>query len=438
MAEITSAWGTYPDYRIDLIRSQATGRVRWGDLVLAESDSCLVMEESDHQARLYFPESDVNWEHFEPTDEHTVCPFKGEADYWTLMAADPPEENVVWTYREPFPEVAGIKDYACFYDDRLEVELVEHFPGDADHEVVHRFPPWGDVTDLSNVMDVTPTNDTTFVSPPFPDPPPGDFLPDRAPNRRLVIESGQLLGEGIVAASKAVPGQRVTSASMIFAKAALFDEEHEVTVDILRGGRTFSTVEARITQAGKLRSAGIFLLDSGADDTIRNVADPPDVAGPYESTPVDMAVLGRELRVVDGTYDRQPDETGDPEIHTWVRFREAPEHAYLHAALLAQSTGHWTIAAAMRPHAGITQALAHVTLSTGIMATNIAFHDEFDVSDWLLYVNPATYAGRGLVHGEGRVHTIDGNMVASYSVQAMVREFATDPGAMGSESVNAM
>ena len=31
-----------------------------------------------------------------------------------------------------------------------------------------------------------------------------------------------------------------------------------------------------------------------------------------------------------------------------------------------------------------------------------AFHDEFDVREWLLYVNPAIYAGRGLAHGEGR------------------------------------
>ena len=35
--------------------------------------------------RIYVPEDDVRWEHFERTEHHTVCPFKGEADYWTLM-----------------------------------------------------------------------------------------------------------------------------------------------------------------------------------------------------------------------------------------------------------------------------------------------------------------------------------------------------------------
>ena len=162
---------------------------------------------------------------------------------------------------------------------------------------------------------------------------------------------------------------------MVFSRAALFDEPHEVIVDVLRAGRSFSTVEARISQADKLRATGLLLLDSGADDTIRGSAEAPDVPGPDQCPRLDQGVTGREFRVVDGAYRRRPDETGPPEIQTWARFRDAPADPCLHAALLAQSTTHWTIAAAMRPHEGVTEALAHVTLSTGIMATTIAFHD---------------------------------------------------------------
>ena len=83
----------------------------------------------------------------------------------------------------------------------------------------------------------------------------------------------------------------------------------------------------------------------------------------------------------------------------------------------------------MRPHKGFGEADAHVTLSTGIMSVSIAFHDDVDVTEWLLYANPSTYAGRGLAQGEGRVFTQDGRLVASYSVQAMIRGFARDPNA---------
>jgi acyl-CoA thioesterase-2 len=439
MTEVESAWDRYPGYRVALLPFNGTGRISHGGRILAESEHCLIVAESDHGARLYFPEAAVNWDLFEPTDHSTTCPFKGAAQYWSLSDTDAPLENVLWGYPIPFPQVADLAGHVAFYEDRVEATLVEAFPDDPEHEVSHSFPPWGDAADLLNLIDVEPNGAGRFVSPPFPDPPLGEFFPGLLKeNPRLVIEGGQLLAEGIVAAAKTVPGQRVTSASMIFCKAAMFDSSHDVEVEVLRPGRTFSTVQIHVTQDEKLRSAGVMLLDSGASDTIRGSVAPPDVPGPYECPQLDMAVTGRELRTVDNAYRRRPEETGPQEIYTWARFRHAPDHDYLHAALLAQSTTHWTIAASMRPHEGITEAQAHVTLSTGIMATTIAFHDEFDVSDWLLYTNPAIYAGRGLAQGEGRVFSQAGDIVASYTVQAMVRAFNVDPDAMGKDYADAM
>jgi uncharacterized protein (DUF427 family) len=95
--KIESAWPKYPDYRIDLVPSRGTARVWHGDLLLAESDRAVRLEETKHVDRLYFPEADVRWEHFTATDLHTICPFKGQADYWSLTAADPPLDNLVWT-----------------------------------------------------------------------------------------------------------------------------------------------------------------------------------------------------------------------------------------------------------------------------------------------------------------------------------------------------
>ncbi len=438
MAAVESAWGRYPGYRVDLMPWRGRGRVRLGERVLAESDACLLVLESDHAAQLYFPEASVAWEHFAATDHHTVCPFKGEADYWTLAASAPPLANCVWAYRTPLEQVAGLAGYVAFYPDRFEVELVESFPADPGHEVVHRVPPWGDASDLLHLLDVTPTGEGRFASPPYPDPPVGTFLPQlRQKNARVVIEGGQLLGEAIVAASKAVPGRRVTHASMIFSRAARCDQPHEIEVDVLRQGRGFSTVSTRTLQAGKLCSAGLLLLDAGAPDAIRGSVAPPALPPPESCPQLDLGVTGREIRTVDDAYRRHA-QVGPAEIFTWVRFRDAPPHDFLHAALLAQSTTHWTIAAAMRPHEGVNQAQAHVTLSTGILATTIAFHDEFDVREWLLYANPALYAGRGQVQGEGYVFARDGRLVASYTVQAMVREFRTPPEAMGKDSADAM
>ena len=55
----------------------------------------------------------------------------------------------------------------------------------------------------------------------------------------------------------------------------------------------------------------------------------------------------------------------------------------------------------MLPHPGFGEADAHVTLSTGIMGVTIAFHDDIDVTQWLLYSNPAIYAGAGCARARG-------------------------------------
>jgi acyl-CoA thioesterase len=225
---------------------------------------------------------------------------------------------------------------------------------------------------------------------------------------------------------------------MTFSKAASFDLPQELTVSVLRGGRTFSTVAVRVDQDGSFRSSGLLLLGADAPDTIRGTAPMPDVPGPDQAQFLDMGVAGRELRIVEGAYDPDPDRTGPAEIVAWCRFRDDPGSQYLHAALLAQSTTHWTIAAAMRPHPGFGEARAHVDLSTGVMSCAIAFHDEVDVRDWLLYSNPAIYAGRGLAQGEGRVYTRDGRLVANYSCQTMIRSFDRMPGQMGLDYSNAM
>jgi acyl-CoA thioesterase II len=424
VTEIESAWERYPDYEINLVPVTATVRVWHGDTLLAESDAAIRLDEERHVDRLYIPHEHVRWEHFTPTEHHTVCPFKGEADYWTLTAADPHEENVVWAYRRPFEQVGAIAGYVAFYQDRVRIDLDEQW--DEDHRTTNRFPAWGDQADLLRLIDVEPAGPNRFVGLPYRD------------VTRNVVEGGQLLAEAIVAASKTIPNQRVTSAYMIFSKAASFDAPLDLEVDVLRAGRTFSTVDVRIAQDGSLRSAGLLLMDSGAPDVFRGAVEMPSVPGPLESEPLEMRVTGRDLRIVGGAYSGDPNRVGPPEIYAWVRFRDAPPEQYLHTGLMAQSTTHWTIAAAMLPHPGFGEDDAHVTLSTGPMSIAIAFHDDVDVTEWLLYANPATYAGRGLAQGEGHVFTQDGRLVASYTVQAMIRGFLRDPSSMGLDATNAM
>lgn len=424
MSDKPSAWESYPGYRVDLLPCSAKGKITHDGKILAESDACLLVQESDHDSRLYFPESDVRWENFTASEYRTTCPFKGEASYWSLQSGVDSLENVVWTYREPLPQVSGLAGYVSFDTDKLKVQMVQSWADETEHAVVTTLPVWGDAKDLVELLDVQPVAEHRFLSQPYPNPPIGTFIESlKEKRRRSVVEGGHQLSQAIVAASKTIPNQRVTSASMIFSKAASFEEPLDVSVDVLRGGRSFSTLEVKTLQNEQMRSVGLVLMDSSSTDRIRKSMPMPNVAGPEDATPLDMKVTGREIRVVDGAYTNDIDHIGPPEIYAWIRFRDAPAEPYLHTALMTQATTHWTIAAALRPHEGLSQALAHVSLSTGPLKTDICFHDDVDVTQWMLYVNDAVYAGKGQAQGVGKIFSIDGRLLATYSVHTMVRDF---------------
>jgi acyl-CoA thioesterase II len=426
MATVESAWGRYPDYNIDLVAVQGTARVRRGDLLLAESDSAVRLIETDHVERLYLPEAHVRLALLEGNDHHTVCPFKGEADYWSLESPEDPVEDVFWTYRRPFPEVAGIDGYLGVYHEKVRVDIETRWDADPTGSTV-AFPAWGDEDDLLRLIEAEPDGPGRFVAPGYHD------------TTRNAVEGGQLLAQALVAAARTVPEQRLTSAYITFPKAATFDHPVELAVEPLRLGRTFSTLSVRGEQNGTLVSPALVLMGTDVgEDVMRDTVAMPEVAGPEESEPHDMRVVGRAVRVVDGAYSPDPDRTGPPELYVWLRFRDNPVQLHVRNALLAQASTHWTIAAVMRPHEGMGEAEAHVSLSTGPMSVAIAFHDDAPFPQWILYANRATWSGRGLCQGEGRVFSQDGRLLASYSVQAMIRRFSSDSEAEGRDPTTAM
>jgi acyl-CoA thioesterase-2 len=247
-------------------------------------------------------------------------------------------------------------------------------------------------------------------------------------SHRTVVEGSQILGQAIVAAGRYAPGRRVVHASMVFMRAASTTEPLRIDLDELSSGRNFTTVAPHVRQAGKLCASGIMLLDATAPDVMRHAAAMPSTPGPDESVARDMAMPGYDTRFVGGSYTGDPNApVGPPEIDAWIRFRDAtPSDPCIHAALLANFTGNISIAAAMRPHAGIGQGQAHRTLSTAINTITLALHADVRADRWMLYRHHSTFAGDGMTHSECRVYDEHGTLLASFTVDGMVRRFAAD------------
>jgi uncharacterized protein (DUF427 family) len=115
-----SLFDAYPNHRVDLEANPAPVEVVVAGETVAASRRTLLVHETKLPAVVYFPREDVRSELLERTDHQSFCPFKGEASYWTVRVGDHCLENCVWSYEDPFDEVAGLKDYMAFYAERVE------------------------------------------------------------------------------------------------------------------------------------------------------------------------------------------------------------------------------------------------------------------------------------------------------------------------------
>ena len=107
----------------------------------------------------------------------------------------------------------------------------------------------------------------------------------------------------------------MVAASLVFPRAADARTPYLIELDEVTGGRTFTALRATATQGDRTCAFGTLLLDVTAPDVIRHADEAPDVPGPYASTPYDMSVTGRDLRIVDDAYTGDPDApVGPPEL----------------------------------------------------------------------------------------------------------------------------
>ena len=119
-AKRESRWAVDPDYHIEFEPSPRRVRVGLGGETVADSSRMMLMHEGGHLPVYYFPRADVRMALLRRTDHGTHCPYKGDASYWTVEAGGRVAENGVWSYEDPYPEVAAIKDHMAFYWDRMD------------------------------------------------------------------------------------------------------------------------------------------------------------------------------------------------------------------------------------------------------------------------------------------------------------------------------
>jgi acyl-CoA thioesterase len=258
--------------------------------------------------------------------------------------------------------------------------------------------------DLVEALDLEATGDDAYR---------GQCLPGPAG----VVEAGQLMGQAMVAATRGQDDKRVKSLHIVLARAAKADQPVELAVDRMHSGRAFASTTVTLSQGDRLCARASILLTADEPDLISH-ADP----GPG-LTPPTSAPEGEWTTQIVGDVDLvDPASVGPAELDVWSRWDGAPTgDVTVNQSLLAYASNLFLIGAAMRPHDNVGYAVAHKTISTGVIDHTITFHEPFEAGEWLLLRHASPYAGRGRTYGRGDVFRSDGQLAASFVQDNMIR-----------------
>ncbi len=81
--------------------------------------------ETSHPPSWYVPRSAVRESCLFPADGSSFCEFKGRAVYWDLRIGKFESRRAAWSYPDPTPAFAEIRDYLAFYPSRVDSCLID-------------------------------------------------------------------------------------------------------------------------------------------------------------------------------------------------------------------------------------------------------------------------------------------------------------------------
>ena len=114
-----------PYVRVDVLDSARPLRVVLGGETVAETRRARFLLETGLPVRYYIPRADVRADLLLPSETETACPYKGTARYRHVQVGDRIFEDIVWTYGDPLPESLRIKDYLCFFDEKVDAVVLD-------------------------------------------------------------------------------------------------------------------------------------------------------------------------------------------------------------------------------------------------------------------------------------------------------------------------
>jgi uncharacterized protein (DUF427 family) len=113
-----------PYHRVDALESSRHVRVTAGGEVVAESDRPVMVFETGLPPRPYLPRADVRAGVLAPGGKRSICPYKGEASYWSVNGT----QDAAWSYETPLPEALRAQGHVAFDGEGIALQKSRKLP----------------------------------------------------------------------------------------------------------------------------------------------------------------------------------------------------------------------------------------------------------------------------------------------------------------------
>lgn len=276
---------------------------------------------------------------------------------------------------------------------------------------------------LVDLLDLSPIGDDHFQ---------GDSEDLGFPN----VFGGQVLGQGLMAASRTVEGRLPHSLHAYFLRPGNHSMPIDYEVQRVRDGGSFSVRRVIARQGGKEILTGsvsfqvaeegfehqLEMPDAPAPDTLKSEQEYGAMLAPHvperfrDSLTRDRPI---EIRPVDPVNPFKP-EPRPPHKQSWFKTQgHLPDDPVLHRCLLTYASDFAFLGTSLNPH-GVTFMSKNMQVAS--LDHAIWFHRDFRMDEWLLYDkdSPSASAGRGF--NRGNFFNQKGGLVASTTQEALIRK----------------
>jgi uncharacterized protein (DUF427 family) len=110
-----------PYTRVDALPSSRHIEVKINGVTVADSTKPTLLFETGLPTRYYLPLTDVRMDLLRDSDTSTLCPYKGEAGYYSVELDGELVEDIAWFYKYPVEESSRIAGLVSFYNEKVDI-----------------------------------------------------------------------------------------------------------------------------------------------------------------------------------------------------------------------------------------------------------------------------------------------------------------------------